>query len=139
MLIIAIFQLTDNDPFKFDPPLFMNYISLAVALMGAVFASIARLALRENYVPAMAAFPPKKMVTTGLYRIIRHPAYFGTLIALIGFELALSSYLVIIALAFAVIIIAQIIKEEKMLSELYGAEWQDYVRQVPYKLILFIY
>ncbi|MFH0969091.1 MAG: isoprenylcysteine carboxylmethyltransferase family protein [Patescibacteria group bacterium] len=139
IVILVVVQLSDIDPFKFKVPLLVNYLGLALALAAALFASIARISLKKNYVPASAASLPENLTTGGVYKIVRHPSYLGTLLALIGFELTLSSYFIFIALIFLVIIVKQIEKEEKMLAEYYKDEWQVFSKRTPYKLIPFIY
>jgi protein-S-isoprenylcysteine O-methyltransferase Ste14 len=139
ILFLVIIQLTDLDPFKFRSYPVINYLGLILALAGAAFASIARITLKKNYVPASAAGLPENLTSAGIYKIVRHPSYLGTLLAFIGFEIALSSYLIIIALIFLMMIIWQIKKEEKMLAEAYKSEWQDFVKKTPYKLIPLVY
>src|SRR3989339_335302 len=134
ILAIAISQLAGFDPLKLNAPPILSYIGLAVALAGAIFASIARLTLKQNYVPASAAGVPENLVTGGIYRTVRHPAYLGTLLAFIGFELALGSYLIFISLILLVIIVKQIGKEEKTTALSFKDEWKDYTKKTPHKL-----
>lgn len=139
ILSLAILQLTGRDPLRFEASLTMRYFWLAVALSGAVISSLARLTLKKNYLPAMAAAPSVTMTTNGLYTIVRHPSYLGSVLALAGFELALSSYFVFIAIILLFIIIRQMKREEAMLQEVHGPAWQEYVQRTKYKLIPFIY
>jgi protein-S-isoprenylcysteine O-methyltransferase len=139
ILAVAISQLAGFDPLKINVPPIVSYLGLVIALAGAIFASIARLTLKKNYVPASAAGVPENLVTGGIYRIVRHPSYLGTLLAFIGFELALGSYLIFIALILLAIILSQIGKEERIMAEAFKDEWKDYVKKTPHKLIPFIY
>jgi protein-S-isoprenylcysteine O-methyltransferase Ste14 len=139
VLAIAVSQLAGFDPLKFNAPPIVSYLGLAVALAGAIFSSVARLKLKENYVPATAAAVPENLVTGGIYRIVRHPSYLGTLMAFIGFELALTSYLALVAIIILLTILKQIKKEEKIMSETFKDEWKAYAEQTPGKLIPLIY
>jgi len=140
LILLVVFQLAGMDNnFKFQVPIFVNYFGLAVALIGAVIASAARIILKNNYVPATVAVTPKSLTTNGLYKIVRHPSYIGTLIAFIGFELALNSYLIWLAVILLMIIIYQANKEEKILLKVYQDEWKEFSQKTPYKLIPFIY
>jgi protein-S-isoprenylcysteine O-methyltransferase Ste14 len=138
-LAIVIFQLAGFDFLKFNAPPIVSYLGLAVALSGAIFSSVARLTLKENYVPATASAAPENLVIGGIYKIVRHPSYLGSLLAFIGFELALNSYLIFITLVILVTVLKQIRKEEKIMAESFQNEWQTFAKRTPYKLVPFIY
>jgi len=59
--------------------------------------------------------PDQLLVTRGIYRYIRHPIYAGDMFLIIGLEMALQSWLVVLALAIAAIVIRQSLAEEKLL------------------------
>lgn len=138
-LVIVIMQLSGYDYFVYKAPMSVAYAGLVLAIGGAVLASTARIQLKSNYVPAPAASLPENLVTSGLYRIIRHPSYLGSLLAIIGFQLAMNSYWIIFSIFILGIIIQQINKEEKMLLEFYKDEWQAYAKVAPYRLFPFVY
>ncbi|MDT5185365.1 MAG: hypothetical protein QOJ20_4888 [Mycobacterium sp.] len=77
----------------------------------------------------------QKVVSTGLYGLVRHPMYVGMLIFLAGTPLALGSYWGLVVLILGVIVFAfRILDEEKMLEqELDG--YIDYTREVQYRLV----
>jgi protein-S-isoprenylcysteine O-methyltransferase Ste14 len=77
----------------------------------------------------------QKVVTTGLYGIVRHPMYFGALIMFAGIPLALDSYWGLLVLLPVPIGLAyRIIDEERALSdELRG--YREYMQQVRYRLV----
>jgi protein-S-isoprenylcysteine O-methyltransferase Ste14 len=56
------------------------------------------------------------VVSSGLYRLIRHPIYVGDLLLLLGLELALNSWLVLGVLLLAPVVLMQAIREEKKLA-----------------------
>jgi protein-S-isoprenylcysteine O-methyltransferase Ste14 len=77
----------------------------------------------------------QKVVSTGLYGLVRHPMYVGTLIMMIGTPLALDSYWGLLAIVLALpILAARIDDEEKMLrQELDG--YDEYTHKVHYRLV----
>jgi protein-S-isoprenylcysteine O-methyltransferase Ste14 len=77
----------------------------------------------------------QKVVDNGLYGLVRHPMYVGTLIMMVGTPLALDSYWGLLAIAPALpILAARIEDEEKMLrQELDG--YDEYTRKVRYRLV----
>jgi len=77
-----------------------------------------------------------QLVTSGVFRYIRHPHYTSLLI--IGFGLALFFYsLSALAVAFIAvpIMIISIFDEEKHLIRQYGDAYKEYQKQVPYRMI----
>lgn len=81
----------------------------------------------------------QKVISTGVYAFVRHPMYFGTLFLLVGIALALGSWwsLLLIPL-FLPILYFRIANEEKVLArDLQG--YTDYMREVRYRLIPYIW
>jgi protein-S-isoprenylcysteine O-methyltransferase Ste14 len=79
----------------------------------------------------------QRVVSTGVYGLVRHPMYLEGILMFIGAPLLLSSVYVIIAgFALTVLLMARITGEEKMLAkELEG--YQDYMQKVRFRLFLF--
>ena len=79
------------------------------------------------------------LVDTGLYGIIRHPMYSGTLLLFAGMGLWLESYASVIALIFTVAaFVPRILVEEKTLQETLPG-YVEYMTKVRYRLILFVW
>jgi len=81
----------------------------------------------------------QKVITTGLYSLVRHPMYLGVLIMYLPTPLALGSYWGLIPMAFLpVALIFRILNEEKVLSEnLEG--YKEYRLTTRYRLIPYIW
>ena len=81
----------------------------------------------------------QKVISTGVYSIVRHPMYSATVIMFLSIPLILGSLLAfLIFLAYPVIIAERIRHEESFLEkELEG--YHDYMAQVKYKLIPFLW
>ncbi len=73
-----------------------------------------------------------KLVVRGLYRISRNPMYLGLLIVLFGWWLYLGSLspLLMLPVFVRVLTVQQIVPEEKVLEEKFGAEYLAYKQQV---------
>jgi len=73
----------------------------------------------------------ERVVSTGVYSIIRHPQYFGGILAHIGFSFLLSGLysLLITPLVIAIVYIISW-KEEKELLREFGQEYEDYKSKV---------
>lgn len=81
----------------------------------------------------------QKLITTGLYSIVRHPMYTATIFLFLSMPLVLNSLIsFIIFLIYPFVIVARINNEEEVLEkELKG--YKEYRRKVRYKLIPFIW
>lgn len=91
-------------------------------------------ALRGRGTPAPFD-PPRRLVITGLYRWVRNPMYLGMAVMLIGETLLLPQIwremAVMIAILSVVVAVLVVKKEEPDLRRLFGADYQEYCRQVP--------
>ena len=81
----------------------------------------------------------QKVISTGLYGIVRHPMYFATVLLFMAIPLVLGSAISFIAfLAYPFIIVARIKNEEEFLSrELEG--YAEYKEKVKYRMLPFIW
>ena len=72
-----------------------------------------------------------RLVTTGIYRNTRNPMYLGLLFMLAGWSLALANTLAMLALPAFVACMnrLQILPEERILREKFGAEFDAYSRK----------
>lgn len=81
----------------------------------------------------------QKVISTGLYGIVRHPMYLATLFMFLPLPLILGSFFGLIPMAFYIpLIVARIIGEERVLCEgLVG--YSEYRKKVKYRLVPFIW
>ena len=72
-----------------------------------------------------------KLVDTGLYRLVRHPAYLGLLASMLGFGLASGNWFSLAAAAVLppVAILYRIRVEERALLRHFGPAYQAYARR----------
>lgn len=77
----------------------------------------------------------QKVISTGLYGLVRHPMYTGNVIMMIGFSLALGSYWGLLFVLPGLGVLAWRIRdEEKLLSEELDG-YREYTRKVRYRLV----
>ena len=115
-------------------------VVLADALVAVGFA-IVFLVFRENSHASatIEVSAGQRVISTGPYRHVRHPMYAGALLLLAGTPLALGSLAaLLLVIPFAVVLIARLLDEERMLSvELAG--YREYCRQVRFRLIPYVW
>jgi len=77
----------------------------------------------------------QKVVSTGVYSVVRHPMYFGNVVLMIGVPLALGSYWGLLFVVPGLAVLAtRILDEEKALrQELDG--YDEYTHKVHYRLV----
>lgn len=117
------------------------WLSVLGAVMVAVGLGIAMLVVYQNRYAAanIVVEDQQKLVTTGLYGMVRHPMYSGSVIMIIGMPLALGSYWALIpAIVSLLLLVIRTVDEETMLrQELPG--YRDYMAGVRYRLIPLIW
>lgn len=81
----------------------------------------------------------QKVISSGPYRIVRHPMYAGVLVMCLGIPLALGSWIGLAALAVTIFgLVWRILDEEKLLkTELPG--YADYLQKVQYRLVPYLW
>ena len=74
----------------------------------------------------------ERVVVAGVYSIVRHPQYFGGVIAHIGFSVFLSALYSLLATPFVIAVIYVVSrKEESELIREFGEEYTNYKKRVP--------
>ena len=119
-------------------PIWLSLAAAGLFLVGyAMYAEV----MRENaYLSRTVEVQEgQKVISTGLYGVVRHPMYLATLLMFLPMPLVLGSLWGIIPFAiYPVAIIVRILNEEKVLSK--GLEgYAEYTKKVKYRLIPFIW
>lgn len=116
----------------------VSYVFSLIFLLGYVLWAIV---LKQNtYLSRnIKVEEDQKVVSTGLYKVVRHPMYTATLVVFLSMPLILGSLIsFFIFLLYPILIIIRIIGEEKLLEkELEG--YIEYKKKVKYRLIPFIW
>ncbi|MBA7477157.1 hypothetical protein ES707_12555 [subsurface metagenome] len=131
MFIIPIFQnfVISIPIINFSIPLFHLLVSIPFILIGAWFGIVS---VRLTTLKVAETHRTEKIVSTKMYSVIRHPQYFGGILAHIGISFLLSSFFSL--LITPVIILLNFLvawKEEKELVKEFGKIYEDYKKNVP--------
>ncbi len=112
-------------------------ICLAGVVLVAVGLGVAMLVVIQNGHAAatVRVEAGQKVVSTGLYGLVRHPMYTGNVTAMIGIPLALGSYWGLVSAIPGLMLLALRIRDEEKLlrEELDG--YREYTRKVRYRLV----
>lgn len=83
--------------------------------------------LGRRFSGLVAIQPGHSLLTTGIYRVIRHPSYLGMLVLSLGWALAFRSGVgVLLVILMIVPVIGRINAEEQLLRSQFGAEYDAY-------------
>lgn len=113
---------------------------LLLIVAGMAFRFTAIRALGRMFTVDVTIREDHKIKKDGLYRIIRHPAYLGSLISFLGFGISMNNWisLAVANVAIWAAMIYRIKVEEKALMEHFGESYTEYMG-LTWRLIPWIY
>jgi protein-S-isoprenylcysteine O-methyltransferase Ste14 len=113
----------------FDIPIWLRWLGTIFSFNGVIFWIYSQAMLDKYWSPQLQVQKKHKIITSGPYKVIRHPIYTAMFIWVIG--LALFSANIVFALLALLTIIGLILrvpKEEKMMIEQFGDEYIKYMQ-----------
>ena len=117
----------------------VRYMGLALFVVGSVLRLAPVFVLGSRFSGLVAIQEKHKLVTSGLYQVIRHPSYLGLLVALFGWALIFRSSIgVLISLLLLPPLIARMNSEETLLESEFGEQYLAYRRRT-WRLMPFLY
>jgi protein-S-isoprenylcysteine O-methyltransferase Ste14 len=118
---------------------FLTWMGFGFFLMGVALQALVMWQLRGFFTVRLGIQPEHKLVTTGVYRFVRHPGYTSYILSILGIGFMLSSAITISLSIFITLFLMWRIKhEEKMLLNQFGEEYRIYIKSTK-KLIPFIF
>ena len=128
-------------PFKISMhlPNVIRYLGISFIIIGIGLAGYAVVSLKSNLKPSPRPRVGGSLITTGLYSIVRHPAYSGIVIAALGYSLWKNDAIrCVLTVALLIFFDFKSKIEEKWLEKTYS-EYRNYKKQVAKKFIPWIY
>jgi protein-S-isoprenylcysteine O-methyltransferase Ste14 len=118
----------------------IQYSGLLLIIAGLIIRFIAIFSLGRFFTVDVTILDHHKLKTDGLYRLIRHPSYLGSLISFLGFGISLNNWisLIIIFIPVTIAMLHRIKIEEQLLTKQFGTEYSDYIKKT-FRLIPWIY
>jgi protein-S-isoprenylcysteine O-methyltransferase Ste14 len=105
----------------------VRWLGVALTTIGGVLRLWPVFVLGHRFSGLVAIQPGHRLVTGGIYRVIRHPSYLGLLVISFGWGLAFRSWVgVVIALLTIVPVLGRIRAEEALLRAHFGAQYDAY-------------
>ena len=117
----------------------VRYLGLGLFAVGGVLRVGTTFALGHRFSGLVAIQERHSLVTTGLYRRVRHPSYLGALLGSAGWVLAFRSGIgLLVVLLMVPLIVVRINAEEALLLSEFGEEYAAYRRRT-WRLLPFVY
>jgi protein-S-isoprenylcysteine O-methyltransferase Ste14 len=128
----------------FRAPIFRNtwyeYLGLIIIGVGIIIRFIAIYSLGRFFTVDVTIRQNRQLKKDGLYKIVRHPSYSGSIISFIGFGLSLNNWisLFVVTIAIFTAFMKRIRVEESVLQNQFGEEYTKYAKKT-YRLIPWVY
>jgi len=143
-IFLSVFFRSNGIP-KFISGLLLPHIfcmiGIIIIFLGIIIRCTAVLTLKYAFTFNVQTTDQQHLIQTGLYKIVRNPAYSGSILSLLGVALAYRNIISLIA----VIILCfvgygiRIKTEEKTLRAQFKNEFETYCKKTQYRLIPYIY
>lgn len=128
LLAVVFLTLLALTPLKIGHPIF--FIGITIAVLGLIGLVRALIDFKNT--------PLDQPVTSGLYRVSRHPQIVMSTVVLLGASVAIGSWLALIILMIARLFgHFGILAEEEVCKEKYGNAYQAYLIKVPRYFLFF--
>ncbi len=117
----------------------MRYLGVAIFLSGYWIRTIAARKLNKQFSYLVTIQEHHQLITSGIYSLIRHPVYLGTILAVVGMFLLFSTWFgLAFVFVYSAILIHRMTLEEKLLFKYFGSVYQEYSLK-SFRLIPHIY
>lgn len=133
LIIFLIIWITDSFVFKYSTFLTQyvsNYIRVPIALIILVISGLLAWAGLKIVFGETREEP--QIITTGVFSIVRHPIYLGSILLYIGLILLTLSLLSVLVWILIIVFYYMISRyEEKLLTQRFGSVYGEYKKKVP--------
>ena len=108
-----------------------RFTGFCVGMLGDVIFLLSVLCMRDSWRAGIPDKDKTELVTTGIYRFSRNPAFLGFDLMYAGVLLLYGNLLTLVFSVFAIVMLhLQILQEERYLVNTFGTPYQDYCRHV---------
>lgn len=128
LLIIGIFKIGTIEISSQTDYLLIRIIGLVIFIIFSWLQVKSYKSLGENYTQDIAVLKNQKIVTTGIYKFIRHPQYLSQILSDLGAAIALLSDIAVPVILFIELplFILRAREEEKLMLQYYKDDYESY-------------
>ena len=117
----------------------VNFSGFVLVGVGLIFVLAAPVTLRKNYSSTLVIRKDHELVTSGIYRVVRHPIYFGVILVTLGLPIGTASWVALPPMVLLIpLVIYRIGIEERLLLEEFPADYRAYMERTK-RLVPFLY
>lgn len=114
----------------------LSIVGLIITLLGVAFFISAMVFMKTSWRVGIDKSTKTSLVTSGLYRLSRNPAFVGMNAMFIGTAVTYGNLMTIaIALLIIIGVHLQILQEEKHMEDIFKSEYSEYVSKTPRYLL----
>ncbi len=131
LLVVAALMLTrllrlHHVFFKRPSSMVVNIVGISLCVAGLSFAVWARVNLGRNWGTPMSLKHGHELVTTGPYRLVRHPIYTGILVALVGTAFVAGMFWLLIVFIVCPFLVYSARTEERLMMQTFPDTYPEY-------------
>ena len=121
--------LSTFDKFKFYVPYYFKIFSGIILFLATIIFYLSHKELADNWSPFVEVKERQKLIKTGIYRYIRHPMYLSMWLFAFFQGFLLSNIFIEIfgILAWSNLYFIRINNEEKIMIDIFGNEYKEYI------------
>jgi protein-S-isoprenylcysteine O-methyltransferase Ste14 len=128
VLVFLLFRVVRPSSGVVHSPI-LEVLGTILLLAGLGLAVWARIHLGRNWGMPMTQKEEPELVTSGPYRLVRHPIYSGLLLALVGTALATDLFLLVVVVAMGAYFIYSARVEERLMTASFPSTYPTYRAQ----------
>lgn len=112
-------------------PSYVRFVGMILGFVGDVVFALAVITMKDNWRAGIAENDKTEMVTAGIYRFSRNPAFLGFDLVYLGIMLMFFNWVLLLFSVFAAVMLhLQILQEEKYLPQVFGESYLTYCSKV---------
>lgn len=109
----------------------IRIIGIIIGVLGVLFFALAVISMKDSWRAGISTNDETKIVTKGIYKYSRNPAFLGFYLVYIGILLINFNVTLLIFTIFTIIMLhIQILQEEQYLPNVFGKEYTEYKLKV---------
>lgn len=129
---IIVTQLSLDNRLKLMNNYFISILGVFLITIGVIFFIVAAITMKNSWRVGIDKSTKSKLITEGIYKYSRNPAFVGFYLMFIGLFLVYADVITCISMLINIYAMNRlVIEEEKHLEEMFGKEYTNYKKKTP--------